>query len=87
MIDHHLFVIFGSSGDLTRRKLLPSLYHGGLATPEPTSAVETENIAIKRSKGLLKPNAHHHLVTGMLIPPRLLDTPEPSSSRCFGLCR
>ena len=26
MIDRHLFVIFGGSGDLTRRKLLPSLY-------------------------------------------------------------
>ena len=26
MIDRHLFVIFGGSGDLTRRKLLPQLY-------------------------------------------------------------
>lgn len=27
MIDRHLFVIFGATGDLTRRKLLPALYH------------------------------------------------------------
>jgi glucose-6-phosphate 1-dehydrogenase len=26
-IDPHLFVIFGATGDLTRRKLLPALYH------------------------------------------------------------
>ena len=26
-IDRHLFVIFGATGDLTRRKLLPALYH------------------------------------------------------------
>ncbi len=26
MIDRHLFVIFGGSGDLTRHKLLPLLY-------------------------------------------------------------
>ncbi len=26
-IDRHLFVVFGATGDLTRRKLLPALYH------------------------------------------------------------
>ena len=26
-IDRHLFVIFGATGDLTRRKLIPALYH------------------------------------------------------------
>ena len=26
-IDPHLFVIFGATGDLTKRKLIPALYH------------------------------------------------------------
>ena len=27
LVDDHLFVIIGGTGDLTRRKLLPALYH------------------------------------------------------------